>query len=78
MCERDTHSGVTFDNGSIDEVEGLHCRKGDAEDTEERDKAGIHLVPPTSGLSHGSNKAKVLEDFVVEVLPSVIYASSVQ
>lgn len=60
MWQRDTHFGVAFDNGRIDEVEGLHHREGDAEDTEERDKAGIHLIPPSSSFSHGSNEAKVL------------------
>lgn len=74
----DTHSGMAFENGGIDEVEGLHCREGHAEDTEERDEAGIHLVPPSSCLSHGSDEVHVLEDFVVELLPSVIEASSVQ
>lgn len=78
MWGRDTHSGVAFDNGSIDKVERLHRREGDAEDTEEWDKAWIHLIPPTSCLSHGSNETKILKDFVVKVLPSVIYASSVQ
>lgn len=76
MWKRNTHSAVAFDNRSVDKVEGLHCREGDAENTEERDKAGIHLVPPTSCL--GSNKAKVLENFAVKLLPSVIYASPVQ
>ncbi len=60
LWERDTHFGVAFDYGRINKVEGLHRREGDAENTEERDKAGIHLVPPTSSFSHGSNKAKIL------------------
>lgn len=74
----DTHYGVAFENRSIDQVQRLHWREGDTEDTKERDKAWIHLIPSTSCLSHGSNKAKVLKDFVVKVLPSVIYASTVQ
>lgn len=78
MCERETHSGVAFDDGGVDKVEGVHFREGDAEDTEERDEAGIHLVPPSSCLSHGGDKTKILEDFVVEILPSVVHASSVQ
>lgn len=78
MWERGTHNGVAFDNRRIDKVEGVHCREGDAKDTEDGDEAGIDLVPPTSRLAHGSNKTKVFEDFVVEILPSVIYASSVQ
>lgn len=69
---------MSFDNGSIDEVEGALLREGDVEDTEEGDEAGIHLVPPTSCLPHCSNEAQVLEDFVVKFLPSIIYASSVQ
>lgn len=73
-----THCGVAFDNGGIDKVQGLHCREGDAEDTEERDKPWVHLIPPTSCFPHGSNEAEVFKDFVVKLLPSVIYASSVQ
>lgn len=56
----------------------LHCREGDTEDTEEGDKPGIHLIPPSSCLPHGCNEAKVLEDFVNKVLPPVIEATAVQ
>lgn len=69
---------MAFDNGGIDKVQRLHRRERDAEDTEERDEALIHLIPPTSCLPHGSNEAKVLKDFAVKLFPSVIYASSVQ
>lgn len=78
MWERDTHCGVAFDNGSIDTLEGVHCREGDAKDTEDGDEAGIYFVPSTSCLSHGSNKTKVLEGFVVKILSPVIDAASVQ
>lgn len=72
MSWGDTYFGVAFDNRSINKVKRLHCREGDAEDTEEWDKAWIHLISSSSCNSHGCNEAKVLQDFVDKVLPSVI------
>lgn len=78
MAYIDTYSGVSFNDGSIDEVERVHCWKGNAEDTEKGDETWIHLIPSTSCLSHSSNKAKVFENFVFELLSSIIYAPPVQ
>ena len=73
-----THFSVAFDNGGVDTVEGLLLWERDVEHAEEWDEARIHFIPAASCFPHGCNEAQVFEEFIVELLLSVVHASSVQ
>ena len=69
---------MAFEDRGVDEVQGFLFRKGNVENAEKRDEAGVHLIAATPCFPHGCDEAQVLQLLAVKLLSSIVHSTPVQ